>query len=75
MTSLCFNLFRAGHSVTMITYVMEVAYLSDRKEGRKIRAAYDSLFSFQTNESVTELQIRLVCPAFELLIVNLKSSF
>ena len=68
-----------SHCVPILTYGMEVAYLSDRNECSKIRAAYNSIFRkifhYRKYQSVTELQLSLACPTWELLIDKLKSSF
>ena len=68
-----------SHCVPLLTYGMEVAYLPDRCERSKIRAAYNSLFrkifGYRWYESVTELQLSLASPTWELLIEKLKVSF
>ena len=67
-----------SHCVPLLTYGMEVAYLR-RNERSKIRAAYNSLFrkifGYRWFESVTDLQLSLGCPTWELLIEQMKVSF
>ena len=68
-----------SHCVPLLTYGMEVAYLSDRSERSKVRAAYNSLFrkifGYRTYESVTDLQLSLASPTWELLVERMKVSF
>ena len=63
----------------MLTYGMEVAHFADGNEKSKIRAAYNSLFrrifGYRDFESVTELQLSLAAPTWELLIEVQKLSF
>ena len=67
-----------NHCVPLLTYGMEVAYLPS-SERSKIRAAYNSLFrkifGYRRYESVTELQLSLGCPTWEMLIEELKVAF
>ena len=68
-----------SHCVPMLTYGMEVAHFADGNEKSKIRAAYNSLFrrifGYRDFESVTELQLSLAAPTWELLIEVQKLSF
>ena len=68
-----------SHCVPMLTYGMEVAYFSDRRERSKLRAAYNSLyrkiFGYRTSESVTQLQLSLARPTWEMLIEKMKVGF
>ena len=58
------------HCVPILTYGIEIAEL-DRSERSKVRAAYNSLFrrifGYRTYESVTELQLQLARPTWEML--------
>ena len=67
------------HCVPILTYGMEVVHLTDGNEKSKIRAAYNSLFrkifGYRLFESVTELQLSLAAPTWELQIENQKLSF
>ena len=68
-----------AHCVPILAYGMETADFSDPKERSKIRKAYNSLFrkifGYRVFESVTELQLSLACPTWELLVDNLKIGF
>ena len=68
-----------SHCVPILTYGMEIARFSDARESSKIRAAYNSLFrrifGYRTFESVTQLQLSLVRPTWELLTESLKVGF
>ncbi len=68
-----------SHCVPILTYGMEIARFSDARESSKIRAAYNSLFrrifGYRTFESVTELQLSLARPTWELLTESRKVSF
>ena len=68
-----------SHCVPILTYGMEIAHISDTRERSKIRAAYNSLFrkifGYRVYESVTDLQLSLARPTWELLIENLKVGF
>ena len=67
------------HCVPILTYGMEIVNFSDRKEKSKIRAAYNSLFrkifGYRVFESVTELQLTLARPTWEMLIEDMKVGF
>ena len=56
----------------ILTYGMEVSFFSDRRERSKIRAAYNSvfprIFGYRNFESVTELQLALARPTWEMLM-------
>ena len=58
---------------------MEIARFSDHRESSKIRAAYNSLFrrifGYRIFESVTDLQLSLARPTWELLNESLKVGF
>ena len=68
-----------SHCVPMLTYGMEIAHFSDYRERSKIRAAYNSLYrkmyGYRTTESVTELQLSLARPTWEMLIEKMKVGF
>ena len=68
-----------SHCVPLLTYGMEICHFSDSREASKIRAAYNSLFrrifNYRNYESVTELQLSLARPTWELLIEDLKVAF
>ena len=63
----------------ILTYGVEVAYLSDRAEQSKMRAAYNSIFrrifGFRNFESVSQLQLSLARPTWEMLIENRRIGF
>ena len=67
------------HCVPLLTYGMEIVNFSDCKEKSKIRAAYNSLFrkifGYRVFESVTELQLTLARPTWEMLIEDMKVGF
>ena len=60
------------HCVPLLTYGVEIAHFSDSRERSKIRAAYNSLFrkifGYRTYESVTNLQLSLARPTWELRV-------
>ena len=68
-----------AHCVPILTYAIEVAELNDRNERSKIRAAYNSvfrrIFGYRTYESVTDLQLALARPTWEMLLEERKSGF
>ena len=68
-----------AHCVPLLTYGMEIAHFSDPGERSKIRKAYNSLFrkifGYRVFESVTDLQLTLACPTWELLVDKLKVGF
>ena len=68
-----------AHCVPVLTYGIEIARFSDAREGSKIRAAYNSLFrrifDYRVWESVTDLQLSLGRPTWELLVEKLKVGF
>ena len=68
-----------SHCVPVLTYGIEISHLSDVRERSKIRAAYNSLFrrifGYRVFESVTDLQLSLACPTWELLTEDLKVGF
>ena len=60
------------HCVPILSYAIEVIFVSDRNERRKLRVAYNSIyrkiFSYRYHESVSELQGQLQRPTWEQLI-------
>ena len=68
-----------SHCVPILTYGMEVSYFADARERSKIRAAYNSvfrrIFGYRNYESVTELQLNLARPTWEMLLENMKEAF
>ena len=68
-----------AHCVPILTYAIEVTVFTDRNEQSKIRAAYNSLFrrifGYRTYESVTELQLALARPTWEMLVEDRKVGF
>ena len=68
-----------SHCVPILTYGIETCTFSDSRERSKIRAAYNSLFrrifGYRNFESVTELQLSLARPTWELLTEKLKVDF
>ena len=68
-----------SHCVPILTYGMEVANFSDHKEKSRIRAAYNSLFrkifGYRRFESVTDLQLSLGRPTWEMLLEQRKMVF
>ena len=58
---------------------MELSHFSDGRENSKIRAAYNSLFrkifGYRTFESVTDLQLRLARPTWEMLMEKMRNAF
>ena len=68
-----------SHCVPVLTYGIEISHLSDSKERSKIRAAYNSIFrkifGYRIFESVTDLQLSLACPTWELLVEKMKVGF
>ena len=61
-----------AHCIPILTYGMEVSQFNDRRERSKIRAAYNSvfrrIFGYRQFESVTQLQLSLPRPTWEMLI-------
>ena len=61
-----------SHCVPILTYGMEIVHFSDTRERSKIRKAYNSLFrrifGYRVFESVTDLQLSLAHPTWELLL-------
>ena len=68
-----------SHCIPILTYGMEVSYFIDRQERSKIRAAYNSvfrrIFGYRNFESVTQLQLALARPTWEMLIENRTVNF
>ena len=67
------------HCVPILTYGIEVAEFLDAHQRSKVRAAYNSLFrkifGYRNFESVTDLQLSLARPTWELLCHSRKASF
>ena len=67
------------HCVPILTYGIEIADFFDSAQKSKIRAAYNSLFrkifGYRNFESVTELQLSLARPTWELLCHSRVESF
>ena len=61
-----------SHCIPILTYGMEVVTFADYNERSKIRAAYNSvfrrIFGYRNFESVTELQLHLARPTWEMLV-------
>ena len=70
-----------SHCIPILTYGMELASFSGffYREKSKIRKAYNSLFrrifGYRQFESVTELQLSLGRPTWEMLLERLKIGF
>ena len=66
------------HCVPVLSYCIEVIYVADRAERRKLRVAYNSIFrrifSYRTYESVTALQGFLNRPTWEQIIDRSRNS-
>ena len=67
------------HCVPILAYGIEVADFFDAGQRSKVRAAYNSLFrkifGYRTYESVTDLQLSLARPTWEMLCHSRKVSF
>ena len=67
------------HCVPILTYGIEIADFLDAGQRSKVRAAYNSLFrkffGYRTFESVTNLQLSLARPTWEMLCHTPKVSF
>ena len=63
----------------MLTDGIEISYFLDARDRSKIRAAYNSLFrrifGYRTRESVTNLQLTLARPTWEMLVWQRKKNF
>ena len=68
-----------SHCLPILTYAVEIVYISDRDERRKLRVAYNSIFrrifSYRYRDSVRELQGFLQRPTWEALVEEKRSSF
>ena len=68
-----------SHCIPILTYGMEVSHFTDRQERSKIRAAYNSvfrrIFGYRNFESVTQLQLALARPTWEMLIEDRTVNF
>ena len=67
------------HCVPILTYGIEIAEFLDAGQRSKVRAAYNSLFrkifGYRNFESVTDLQLSLARPTWELLCYSRRASF
>ena len=67
------------HCVPILTYGIELVDVFERTEKSKIRAAYNSvfrkIFGYRNFESVTELQLSLARPTWEMLCESRRESF
>ena len=67
------------HCVPILTYGIEIIFVSDVNERRKLRVAYNSIFrkifAYRWRESVTQLQSCLGRPTWEQLIERRRSNF
>ena len=67
------------HCIPVLTYGIEVIFVSDQAERRKLRVAYNSiyrrLFTYRTSESVTALQGFIGKPTWEQLIEKSRNNF
>ena len=68
-----------AHCVPVLTYGIEVAQINDHGERSKLRAAYNSIFrrifGYRKYESVTQLQLALARPTWEMLVEERRSGF
>ena len=68
-----------SHCIPILTYGIEIAHFYDPRQRSKIRAAYNSvfrkIFNYRDFESVTELQLLLARPTWEMLIETRKIAF
>ena len=68
-----------SHCTPILTYGIEVIFISDASEKSKIRKAYNSafrrIFGYRTYESVRELQGFLLKPTWEELVEIRKQNF
>ena len=68
-----------SHCVPILTYGIEVAEFLDASQRSKIRAScnffFRKIFGYRNFESVTDLQLNLARPTWELLCHSRKSSF
>ena len=67
------------HSLPILTYGIEMIFVSDRNERRKMRVAYNSIFRkifhYRYRDSVTELQGQLGRLTWEQLTAQRRTSF
>ena len=67
------------HCVSVLTYTIEVIYIADKDERRKLRVAYNSIFrrifGYRDWESVTNLQHALKRKTWEELIESRTAKF
>ena len=67
------------HCTPILTYGIELADSVDYREKSKVRAAYNSvfrkIFGYRNFESVTDLQLSLARPTWEMLCEIRKESF
>ena len=67
------------HCLPILTYGIEIANFFDQRQRSKVRAAYNSLFrkifGYRNFESVTDLQLSLARPTWEILCHERETSF
>ena len=67
------------HCVPLLTYAIEIVDVLNRDECRQLRVAYNSLFrsifGYRNFESVTQLQLALARPTWEMLIEDRTVNF
>ena len=68
-----------SHCVPILTYAVEVLYVSNRDERRQLRVAYNSifrkLFCYRWSESVRALQSFLGRPTWEEIVEKRRQGF
>ena len=68
-----------SHCIPILTYGIEICHFFDPNQKSKIRAAYNSvfrkIFGYRYFESVTDLQLSLARPTWEMLIEQRKIAF
>ena len=68
-----------SHCVPLLSYAIEVIHVADKRQSRKMRVAYNSvfrrLFGYSYRESVSSLQHMLGRPTWEELITKRRDNF
>ena len=68
-----------SHCIPLLTYAVEIIYVSNRDERRQLRVAYNSvfrkIFGYRRSQSVSELQKFLGKPTWEELVESRKNKF
>ena len=68
-----------SHSLSVLSYGIEVIHVANADTRRKLRVAYNSIFrkifNYQRNESVTDLQHQLGRPTWEELVLKRTEQF